>query len=93
MPFSHFPEVNIRRMKTIEQQYRNEELTPQQVKEATMEIINDSLLILKTYNLKGAITDIQIGLLPIHRKDHSIPEENYKVCYNDLFSLLINQRK
>jgi len=80
-------------MKTIEQKHRDEELTPKQVEEATMEIIKDSSKILKNYNLKGVITNIEIGLLPIHRKDNSAPEKNYNFSYDNLFSLRIDRKK
>lgn len=69
-----------------------EDITPELVEEATMEIIKESIKILKDYNLKGVVTNVEVGLLPIHRK--KIPsEEAYEFIYNDLFSLLINLKE
>ncbi len=71
-----------------------QELSPKLIEEATMEIIKESMKILKDYGLKGVITDIEVGLLPVHgkRPGFNCPKR-YDYSYDDLFTLLIERQK
>lgn len=75
-------------------EFNKKELSPKLIEEATMEIIKESMKILKDYGMKGVITDIQVGLLPVHGKkpDMNCPKK-YNFNYDDLFTLLIQRGK
>lgn len=77
-----------------EESIEKKELSPKLIEEATMEIIKESVKILQDYGLKGVVTEIEVGMIPVHgKKIISDCPENYSYNYSDLFTLMIERDK